>query len=107
MNGAWILLVVAGLLEVGWAIGLEYSHGFTKPVPTVLTVVLFSISMLLLGKAVQSIPIGTAYAAWTGIGAVGAVILGIILFEEPVTAQRLGFLSLVVVGIVGLNLVGH
>ena len=102
---SWLLLVVAGLFEVAWAIGLAYSDGLTKPAPTVATVVALAISMLLLAKATQTIPIGTAYAVWTGIGAVGTALLGIALFDEPATVARLLFVSLIVVGIVGLHLV--
>lgn len=101
---AWVVLVVAGLFEVGWAIGLEYSQGFSKPLPSVVTVLSLVVSMALLAKAVESLPIGTAYAVWTGIGAVGAASLGIVLFDEPSSAARVGFISLIVLGVVGLNL---
>lgn len=107
MVSAWLILVIAGLFEIGWAIGLEYSQGFTEFWPSVVTIVLLAISMLLLAKAVQSLPIGTAYAVWTGIGAVGAATLGIFLFDEPATVWRLGFLALIVIGVVGLNYVSH
>ncbi|WP_102125284.1 quaternary ammonium compound efflux SMR transporter SugE [Deinococcus planocerae] len=100
---AWILLVVAGLLEVGWAVGLKYTEGFTRPLPTVLTVISMVASMGLLGLAAKTLPIGTAYGVWVGIGAVGAAILGIVLFKEPATFSRLGFLALMVVAIVGLK----
>lgn len=100
---AWLTLFVAGLFEVGWAIGLEYSQGFTRPLSSVATVIALVISMLLLARAVQSLPIGTAYAVWTGIGAVGAATLGIVLFDEPVSIARVGFISLIVLGVVGLN----
>jgi quaternary ammonium compound-resistance protein SugE len=103
----WLALAVAGLFEIGWAIGLEYSQGFSKLLPSILTVVSLAISMLLLAQAVQSLPIGTAYAVWTGIGAVGAAILGIVLFDEPASAARVGFVSLIVVGVVGLNVTAH
>jgi len=100
---AWLLLVVAGLFEVAWAIGLEYSEGLTKPVPTAGTVIALVASMILLAKAVEQLPVGTAYAVWTGIGAVGTALLGIALFDEPATASRLAFIGVIVVGIVGLH----
>jgi quaternary ammonium compound-resistance protein SugE len=103
----WLVLVVAGLFEIGWAIGLEYSQGFTKLLPSVATVISLVISMLLLARAVQSLPIGTAYAVWTGIGAVGAATLGVVLFDEPSSAARVGFITLIVVGVVGLNATTH
>jgi quaternary ammonium compound-resistance protein SugE len=104
---AWLTLAVAGLFEVGWAIGLEYSQGFTRLFPSILTVISLAISMLLLARAVQSLPIGTAYAVWTGIGAVGAATLGVVLFDEPSSAARVGFITLIVVGVVGLNFTAH
>ncbi|MDF1635713.1 quaternary ammonium compound efflux SMR transporter SugE [Mycoplana sp. MJR14] len=100
---SWILLVLAGLFEIGWAIGLKYTDGFTRPVPTALTVGAMVISIVLLGLAVRHLPMGTAYAVWTGIGTVGTVILGIMLFAEPVTALRLGCIALIVTGIMGLK----
>ncbi|MFC3832568.1 MULTISPECIES: quaternary ammonium compound efflux SMR transporter SugE [Deinococcus] len=100
---AWILLVLAGLLEVGWAIGLKYTEGFTRPLPSLLTVLSMIGSMALLGLAVRTLPIGTAYGVWVGIGAVGAAILGIVLFHEAVTPARLVFLTLMVVAIIGLK----
>jgi quaternary ammonium compound-resistance protein SugE len=103
----WLMLVVAGLFEIGWAIGLEYSQGFTKLLPSVATVISLAISMVLLARAVQSLPIGTAYAVWTGIGAVGAATLGVVLFDEPSSAARVGFITLIVVGVVGLNATTH
>ena len=99
----WLVLVVAGVFEIGWAIGLEYSEGFTNLLPSIATVVALVISMLLLARAVESLPIGTAYAVWTGIGAVGAATLGIVLFDEPVSIARVGFISCIVLGVVGLN----
>ena len=102
---AWYLLLAAGLFEVAWAIGLEYSEGFTKPLPTAGTLIAIVASMLLLAKAVEELPVGTAYAVWTGIGAVGTALLGIALFDEPATAARLGFIGVIVVGIVGLHAV--
>ncbi|MCK1659449.1 MULTISPECIES: quaternary ammonium compound efflux SMR transporter SugE [unclassified Bradyrhizobium] len=102
---AWSILLVAGLLEVGWAIGLKYTEGFTKPVPSVLTLAAMAGSVTLLGLALKTLPIGTAYAVWTGIGAVGTAALGIILFGEPAAAFRLASIGLIVAGIVGLKLV--
>ena len=101
----WILLAVAGLFEIGWAIGLKYTEGFTRLWPSVWTVASMVISLALLGLALKTIPIGTGYAVWTGIGAAGTAILGIILFAEPATALRLGSIGLIVAGIVGLKLV--
>ena len=100
---AWILLVVAGLLETLWAVGLKYTDGFTKLVPSVLTIVGIVASMFLLALAARTLPIGTAYAVWVGIGAAGAVILGIVLLEEPASFGRLFFLGLLVIAIVGLK----
>ncbi|HEY8573264.1 quaternary ammonium compound efflux SMR transporter SugE [Phenylobacterium sp.] len=102
---AWIILFVAGLFEIGWAIGLKYTEGFTRLVPTALTGVSLVASMGLLGVAVRTLPIGTAYAVWTGIGAAGTVILGIVLFKEPATVARLFCVGLILAGIVGLKLV--
>jgi quaternary ammonium compound-resistance protein SugE len=101
---AWIILLLAGLLEIGWAIGLKYTDGFTKLVPTVLTATSMVASVVLLGIAVRTLPLGTAYAVWTGVGMVGTVILGIVLFAEPATAIRLGCISLIIAGIAGLKL---
>jgi len=101
---AWIILFVAGLFEIGWAVGLKYTEGFTKPVPTALTAISLAASMGLLGWAVRTLPLGTAYAVWTGIGAVGTAVLGIVLFNEPATAARLVCIGLIVSGIVGLKL---
>jgi quaternary ammonium compound-resistance protein SugE len=101
---AWVYLIVAGLLETGWAIGLKYTEGFTKPVPSLLTAAAIAASMFLLALAARTIPIGTAYAMWVGIGAVGAVILGIVLFDEPRDLARMAFVGLLVVSLVGLRL---
>ncbi len=101
---AWILLVIAGLLETGWAIGLKYTDGFTKFWPSVLTIAGIIVSMVLLSIAARTLPIGTAYAVWVGIGAAGAAVLGIFLLGEPVTAARLFFLALLLVAIVGLKI---
>jgi len=102
---AWFMLFIAGLLETGWAIGLKFTEGFTRPVPSVLTLVSMAGSVVLLGLAVKSLPIGTAYAVWTGIGAVGTALLGIVLLGEPATALRLVSIGLIVAGIIGLKLV--
>lgn len=103
---SWYLLILAGLFEVGWAIGLEYSEGFSKPLPTLGTAVAIVASMVLLAQAVKDLPIGTAYAVWTGIGAVGTASLGIVFFDESASPFRIGFIGLIVVGIVGLHVAG-
>lgn len=100
---AWALLFVASLFEMGWAIGLKYTDGFTKLWPSVLTIAAMAISMFLLAVAVRTIPVGTGYAVWTGIGAVGTATLGILLFGEPATAWRVVCLLLIVGGIIGLK----
>ena len=102
---AWGILFVAGLMEIGWAIGLKYTEGFSKLVPSVLTLACMTASVILLGLAVKTLPIGTAYAVWTGIGAVGTAILGIILFGDPATGLRLACIGLIVAGIAGLKFV--
>jgi quaternary ammonium compound-resistance protein SugE len=102
---AWLILIAAGLTEIGWAVGLKYTEGFTKPVPTALTVGAMVVSLWLLGIAVRTLPLGTAYAVWTGIGTVGTAILGIWLFNEPATTMRIVCVGLIVSGIVGLKLV--
>ena len=101
---AWMLLFVAGLLEIGWAIGLKYSDGFTRPLVSAVTVVLMIGSVVLLGFALRHLPLGTAYAVWTGIGAVGTALLGIALFGDPATAGRLACIALIVAGIAGLKM---
>ncbi|QKY18857.1 multidrug efflux SMR transporter [Halolamina sp. CBA1230] len=101
---AWYLLLAAGLFEIAWAIGLEYSDGLTEPLPTAGTVVALVASMILLAKAVQQLPVGTAYAVWTGIGAVGTASLGVVLFDESASPERLAFIGVIVVGIVGLHM---
>lgn len=101
---AWIILLIAGLFEVGWAVGLKFTEGFTRPIPTALTAVSMILSMGLLGWSVKTLPLGTAYAVWTGVGAVGTAIVGIIVFKEPATAARLVCLGLIVAGILGLKL---
>lgn len=101
---AWVYLLIAGLLEIGWAIGLKYTEGFTKLVPSGLTVLSMVASLSLLGLALRDLPVGTGYAVWTGIGTVGTAILGIALFAEPATALRLACIGLIVAGILGLKL---
>ena len=101
---AWLLLLVAGLLEVGWAIGLKYTDGFTRLVPSVLTLGAMTASVVLLGIAMKTLPVGTSYAVWVGVGAVGTAILGMVLFGESANAGRLVSLGLIVAGIVGLKL---
>lgn len=105
MTRAWLFLVLAGLLEVGWAIGLKYTEGFTRLVPSVLTGAAIVASITLLALAARDLPIGTAYAVWTGIGTVGAAVLGMVLFAEPATVVRIACIALIVAGIVGLKLV--
>ena len=101
---AWVILFVAGLLETAWAIGLKYTDGFRRPVPSVLTALAIVASMVLLARAARELPIGTAYAVWVGIGAFGAAVLGVVLFDEPITAARVFFLTLLLAAIVGLRL---
>ncbi len=102
---AWTILFIAGLLEIGWAIGLKFTEGFTRLVPSALTGICMVGSIVLLGLALKTLPVGTAYAVWTGIGTVGTAILGIVLFGEPATALRLGCIALIVSGIIGLKVV--
>lgn len=101
---AWVMLAGAGLLEIVWAIGLKYADGFTKPVPSAITIAAMAASMWLLAMAARDLPIGTAYAVWTGIGAVGAALLGMMLFNESANLARLACIGLIVAGIVGLKL---
>ena len=101
---AWFLLLVAGLMEVGWAIGLKYTEGFTRVWPSAFTLAAMIVSVVLLGVAMKTLPVGTSYAVWVGIGAVGTAILGMILFHEPATAGRLISLGLILAGIIGLKL---
>ena len=101
---AWIILVVAGLFEIVWALGLKYTDGFTRLWPTVGTAVALIISMALMGVALRTLPLGTAYAVWTGIGAAGTAVLGVILFKEPASVMRLVCIGLIIAGIVGLKL---
>ncbi len=101
---SWIILFIAGLFEVAWAIGLKYTHGFTRLWPTVGTVAAMAVSVALLGLAMRDLPVGTAYAVWTVSGAVGTVVLGIVLFGDPASAARLVCVGLIVAGILGLKL---
>ena len=101
---AWLILFVAGPFEVGWAIGLKYTYGFTRLWPTVWTVIAMIISLSLLGIAMRSLPVGTAYSVWVGVGAVGTVLLGIVLLGEPANPARLASIVLIIAGIVGLKL---
>ncbi len=101
---AWIYLLIAGILEIGWAIGIKYSDGFTKLFPSIVTVVMMILSFIFLSQALKSIPIGTGYAIWTGIGAVGTAILGIILFNEPRDFGRIFCILLIISGLIGLKL---
>ncbi|MBS9719979.1 quaternary ammonium compound efflux SMR transporter SugE [Tianweitania sp. BSSL-BM11] len=102
---AWIILIIAGLFEVGWAVGLKFTEGFTRLVPTGLTLLSMIVSLGLLGIALRTLPLGTAYAIWTGVGTVGTAILGVVLFGEPAQAMRIVCIGLIVAGIVGLKLV--
>lgn len=104
MSLSWIYLIIAGLLEICWAIGLKYTDGFTRLWPSVFTLVTLAGSMFLLAKAAQTLPIGTAYAIWVGIGAFGAAVLGMALFGEPASPMRLLFLGLLIVAIIGLKM---
>ncbi|MBP4067597.1 quaternary ammonium compound efflux SMR transporter SugE [Aeromonas sp. MaB10011B] len=103
---SWLLLLLAGLFEVAWAIGLKYTDGFSRPLPTLLTLIAMAVSVLLLAMAVKQLPLGTAYAVWTGIGAVGTVLMGIWLFNEPATLARVLCLLLIIGGILGLKVIG-
>ena len=102
---AWSILFVAGLMEISWAIGLKYTEGFTRLVPSILTLACMTASVILLGLSLKTLPVGTAYAVWTGIGTVGTALLGIWLFGDPATVLRLGCIGLIVAGIVGLKVV--
>lgn len=101
---SWIILFFAGLFEVGWAVGLKYTDGFSKPLPTVLTIAAMAVSLGLLGLAMKELPLGTAYAIWTGVGAVGTVIAGIILFGESMALFRLASVALIICGLIGLKI---
>jgi quaternary ammonium compound-resistance protein SugE len=100
----WIILIIAGLFEVGWAVGLKYTDGFTRLWPSVATALSMAASLWLLGLALRTLPLGTAYSVWVGVGAVGTVVLGILLLGEPATAARLGCVALIIAGIAGLKL---
>lgn len=102
---AWFYLLIAGVLECGWAVGLKYTEGFTKPIPSIITAVLMALSLWFLSLALKSIPIGTGYAVWTGIGAVGVAVIGMVFFGEPKHLARLICLLLIICGIIGLKLV--
>jgi quaternary ammonium compound-resistance protein SugE len=102
---AWVVLFLAGLFEVGWAVGLKYTAGFTRLLPTLLTVASMAVSLGLLGLSLKTLPLGTAYAVWTGVGTLGTVVLGIVLFGEAADAARLACIGLIVAGIAGLKLV--
>ncbi|WP_339530580.1 quaternary ammonium compound efflux SMR transporter SugE [Pseudomonas mucidolens] len=101
---SWIILFFAGLFEVGWAVGLKYTDGFSKPLPTLLTIAAMAVSLGLLGLAMKELPLGTAYAIWTGVGAVGTVIAGIILFGESMALFRLASVALIICGLIGLKI---
>ena len=103
----WVLLVIAGLIEAAWAIGLKFTEGFTKPLPSILTIAGIVTSMYLLAIAARTVPIGTAYAVWVGIGTFGAMVLGMTLLNEPANPLRIFFLALLLVAIVGLKFTGH
>lgn len=102
---AWLVLLVAGLLEVGWAVGLKYTHGFTRLVPSLLTILSMAVSLGLLGIALKTLPLGTAYAIWTGVGTIGTALLGILLLGESADMVRLGCIGLILAGMIGLKLV--
>ena len=101
---SWLLLLLAGLFEVAWAIGLKYTDGFSRPLPTLLTLIAMAVSVLLLAMAVKQLPLGTAYAVWTGIGAIGVAMLGIVLLGESASPARLACIGLIVAGVIGLKL---
>ena len=104
---AWFILFVAGLFEVGWAVGLKQTDGFTRPVPTVLTIMAIGVSIGLLGLATKSLPIGSAYAVWTGIGTIGTAVIGIIWLGESASPARMLCLALIIIGIIGLKAFSH
>lgn len=101
---SWILLFLAGAFEIAWAVGLKFTHGFTRPLPTAFTIIALVVSVGLLGMAAKTLPIGTAYAVWTGIGAAGTVICGMLFLGDPVTAMRVGSIGLILAGVIGLKL---
>lgn len=100
---SWLLLILAGVFEIGWAVGLKYTEGFSKPIPTLLTVLAMIASLFLLGLATKNLPLGTAYAVWVGIGTLGTAVAGIVLFSEPIGALRIVSLFLIIAGVVGLK----
>ena len=104
-NQAWLLLAAAGVLEVAWAVGMKYTNGFSRPLPSAVVLIVALASFALLGLAMKALPVGTAYAVWVGIGAAGAALFGIVLFGEPATAARIGCVLLIVAGVVGLKIV--
>ncbi|MGE0972240.1 quaternary ammonium compound efflux SMR transporter SugE [Klebsiella sp. WOUb02] len=104
---SWLILFIAGLLEVVWAVGLKYTHGFSRLLPSVITIVAMVVSMALLSWAMKTLPVGTAYAVWTGIGAIGAAIAGIVLLGESASPLRIASLACIVIGIIGLKLSAH
>lgn len=104
---SWLILFIAGLLEVVWAVGLKYTHGFSRLIPSAITIVAMVVSMALLSWAMKTLPVGTAYAVWTGIGAVGAAIAGIVLLGESASPMRVASLACIVIGIIGLKLSAH
>ena len=104
---SWIYLVMAGLLEVAWAVGLKYTAGFTRPIPTAFTLLAMLLSVGMLGLALRNLPLGTAYAVWTGIGTIGTAVFGMWMLGEPAGAVRLGSIGLIALGIIGLKLVAH
>lgn len=104
---AWFLLFIAGIFEVGWAIGMKYTEGFTKLIPSVLTLASMFLSVYLLSMAIKEIPIGTAYAVWTGIGIAGTSVLGILIFHEPVEVLKIVFISMILIAVVGLKVISN
>tara|TARA_R110001592_G_scaffold3525_3_gene19780 strand:+ start:29971 stop:30288 length:318 start_codon:yes stop_codon:yes gene_type:complete len=104
MSIAWVYLIIAGLLEVCWAVGLKYTEGFTKPLASIFTITTLALSMFLLTKAAQTLPIGTAYTIWVGIGALGTVVFGIYFLQEPISPQRLFFLAMLLIALIGLKI---
>ncbi len=101
----WMYLLIAGIFEISWAVGLKFSHGFSQIIPSIITVVCMILSFYFLALALKNLPLGTAYAIWTGIGTIGTVIFGILLFKEPVTAMRIVCIALIISGITGLKLI--
>ncbi len=102
---AWLNLLIAGLFEISWAVGMKYTNGFSKTGPTILVVIAMLLSLYFLNQAIKTIPLGTAYAVWTGIGIAGTALLGMILFDEPVKLMRIFFISLIMISIIGLKVI--